>query len=241
MRRLGIDQLAVLSALTLHLLLLTAGFGPGPLPRERPQRISVRLASAAAPVAPPATPQLPEVVKPRPAIEKDIQKQKPAPSRPAPTPEPVLAQPAPAPEPLPSSSAVPVAEAPPAAAARELPTASAPAVTAEPAAEQPRPTAPPLAGARLSEYLALVREAVEANKDYPAFARQLGQQGTALVAVRIDQEGRLLGAEILSSSGHASLDKAALAAVRKAGRFRAPQGFGLAELRVEIPIAYKLI
>lgn len=240
MRRLGIDQLAVLSALALHLLLLTAGLGPGPLPQEQPQRISVRLASAAAPVtppvAPPATPPLPEVVKPRPVIEKDIQRQKPAP-----TPEPVVAQPAPAPEPRPVSSAEPIAATPPAAAARELPTAAAPAVMAAPAAEQPQPTAPPLAEARLSEYLALVREAMEANKDYPAFARQLGQQGTVLVAVRIDRDGHLLGAEILSSSGYPSLDKAALAAVRKAGRFRAPQGFGLAELRVEIPIAYKLI
>lgn len=236
MRRLGIDHLAVLSALALHLMLLTASFGPRPLPQERTQRISVRLASA----APPATSPLPQVVKPHPIMEKNIQTQKPAASRPAPNPEPVVAQPAPAPEPLPSSSAEPVAATSPAAATRKLPTASAPTVTAEPAAEQPQPTAPPLAAARLSEYLALVREAVEANKDYPAFARQLGQQGTVLVAIRIDRDGHLLGAEILSSSGHASLDKAALAAVRKAGRFRAPQGFGLAELRVEIPIAYKL-
>jgi protein TonB len=120
----------------------------------------------------------------------------------------------------------------------------APTTTAqatEPLQEPSKPAARPAAPSRLHEYLTMVREAVEVNKDYPAFARQLGQQGTAVVRAEIDRDGRLLRAAILSSSGHQSLDKAALSAVRNAGRFRAPAEFGLTEVTVDIPIAYKLI
>lgn len=237
MRALGINQVAVLAALGLHALLLSLG-SASPPPSEAPLRISLRLRTALAPepIPAPASPvAAPAVAKPRPSIEKVH------PNQPPPR---VVAPPAPTPQQLAAPAAAPVAVATapepaapePAAAAAAAPEPGTPAPPdVEPA--EPRPAASP----SLGEYLRLVREAVELNKDYPAFARQLGQQGTALVQLRIDRDGRLLQAVILSSSGHPSLDKAALAAARKAGRFRPPAAYGLDEIEVEIPIAYKLI
>ena len=51
---------------------------------------------------------------------------------------------------------------------------------------------------------------------YPRSARASGLQGTVKIAALIDESGALVNAEVLASSGHASLDRAALEAVRHA-------------------------
>jgi protein TonB len=251
MKSLGINHFAVLAALAMHALLLTVSAGPKPLPPERPQRISVRLLTAAETGEPAPVQSIPRPVNPRPVVEKEIQKQIMALPRPEVPSTPVLPKPTPSAEPEPVIVSEPVAASASAPEPMAVPTpthtataAPAPAIPAsapEPLQALPQPAVPSAPAARLAEYLNMVRAAVELNKDYPAFARQLGQQGTAMVQVQIDRKGRLLRAVILGSSGHSSLDKAALAAVRNAGRFRAPADFGLAEVTVDIPIAYKLI
>jgi len=236
MKSLTINHVAIASALALHVLLLVVQFGSKPVTHEAPARIAIRL------IAPPE-PKLPAAVRPeplsRPVVEIDNQKHKqPAPLAKALNVAERAETPAalPAPE-LPLSVAAPTlteASAPPAA------TPAAPETLATPPA--PAAVVSPEVDSRLSEYLLIVRSQVENHKNYPSFARQLRQQGTVLVRVSIGLDGRLRDAVILTSSGHASLDKAALAAVRSAGRFRSPEGFGLSrDVTVDIPVTYKLI
>ena len=235
---LPIYPVALIAALLLHLLLLTVQTNRRPLlPDAPPTRIAIRLRAPDAPVVPVVAP--PAVV--RSVVEKENQNQKrpPLPVEPVRrSSEPPAAKPVTAPAPTPPAPAAPVAAMPaemtPAVVTQD-PATVAPAFAAVPVSS----IAPP--SGRLTEYLATVRAQVESAKDYPAFARQLRLQGTATVRVAIGQDGRLRNAVILTSSGHARLDKAALAAVRNAGRFVPPENYHLGEVSVDIPITYKLI
>lgn len=75
-------------------------------------------------------------------------------------------------------------------------------------------------------YIARFRERVElaGNADYPAEARARGLQGEVRLLVALLPDGRVQRIELLQSSGHAVLDRAAQASVRAAqpfGRFPA--------------------
>lgn len=85
-------------------------------------------------------------------------------------------------------------------------------------------------------YLAALRARVEREKEYPAFARQLGLTGTTVVALSVASDGSLAGVSLAATSGHATLDKAALAAVRRAAPFGPTGG---ERLKVEIPITFR--
>jgi len=64
-----------------------------------------------------------------------------------------------------------------------------------------------------------IRSRIERRKSYPRQAR--GASGTATVVLSVGRDGRLLGAGLSGSSGNPQLDKAAIDAVRSAGRFPA--------------------
>jgi protein TonB len=78
---------------------------------------------------------------------------------------------------------------------------------------------------------------------YPADARFKREQGDVLVEVEIDPGGGVRGARVKTSSGHASLDAAALRSAR-ALRFRPPRPPSGVVLRnlilVEIPFSFRL-
>lgn len=121
---------------------------------------------------------------------------------------------------------------------KQVPTAIEKAV-AKPRQEEVRPQStrkPP----GLSEYLSVVRAQVERNREYPAMARQMEMQGTVVVRIAIKEDGSLSAVEIISSSGYASLDKAAVSAVKRAVPFRSPGSFGLGRVTVEVPIVFRL-
>jgi len=68
---------------------------------------------------------------------------------------------------------------------------------------------------------------VERHKRYPREAARQGIAGTARLAVTIDRQGRLAGARLARSSGHALLDEEALATARRAAPYpRPPDGLG---------------
>jgi len=50
--------------------------------------------------------------------------------------------------------------------------------------------------------------------DYPSISRRLGEEGTVILRVELDEQGRVGAAHIVSSSGHPRLDDAGMAAVR---------------------------
>lgn len=101
----------------------------------------------------------------------------------------------------------------------------------------PQDTPAPQSG----KYLSIVRTRIEAKKHYPPFARNLQHEGTVVVNVTIGTGGSIISAVIGKSSGYASLDKAALEAVRKAGPFPPPPGYGLGQISVSVPLVFKLL
>lgn len=179
---------------------------------------------------------LPLPVKKYPLVENNIQPQKMTP-RPEPLPVPAV-QPPPLPvEPVaavqkPSGPALPTQESAPLP-----PVSSPPAVNSrhleEGEAEARRP-------GRLDEYLVMLKGAVERNKLYPSFARQMGLQGTVVIRVTLSVDGAIMGMAVLNSSGQRTLDRAAESAIRASAPFKPPRQFGLGEVTVDIPIVYRL-
>ena len=75
---------------------------------------------------------------------------------------------------------------------------------------------------------------------YPLLARKRGHQGTVLLSVLVSASGNVQDIGITSSSGHASLDKAAVSAVGK-WRFIPGKRDGIpVAMRVGVPIRFEL-
>lgn len=148
--------------------------------------------------APPAPKPQPVQVKPQ-AQSKTLAKTMPA-VQPQLHPSPVLTQAAP-------SESAPVV---PAAA----PTAAAPTAAAAPAAaghQRPNTTPSPIVSLPSSDADYLNNPAPA----YPRMSRRQGEQGTVVLRVFINTEGRAEKAEIRTSSGYSRLDEAALATVQR--------------------------
>jgi protein TonB len=75
---------------------------------------------------------------------------------------------------------------------------------------------------------------------YPRSARKAGQEGIVRITASIDESGVVVSAEILSSSGHAALDKAALQAVQRAHFQPALQAGRSVPCRLIIPVRFRL-
>ncbi|WGT50802.1 cell envelope integrity protein TolA [Thioclava nitratireducens] len=81
-----------------------------------------------------------------------------------------------------------------------------------------------------------IRARIERAKQTPSGAGA----GRVIVALNIARDGRLIGASVAQSSGNATLDRAALEAVRRAGRFpAAPQGLGKPSYSFSLPMAFR--
>lgn len=82
-----------------------------------------------------------------------------------------------------------------------------------------------------------IRAKVARNKRYP---RGTKASGKVVLALTVGRDGRLRGVSIRRSSGVAALDKAALAAVKRAGRFpSAPKELPGNSFRFNLPITLK--
>jgi len=68
-------------------------------------------------------------------------------------------------------------------------------------------------------YLAALKEIIERNKEYPLMARKGGMEGTVRIRCALLRNGELRDATVIKPSGYTILDKAALRAVRSAGKF----------------------
>jgi protein TonB len=76
--------------------------------------------------------------------------------------------------------------------------------------------------------------------EYPRSARRSGFEGLVKVAAAVDASGVVTTAEVVASSGHASLDQAALEAVRRALFAPALQEGTPVPCRVVIPVRFQL-
>lgn len=77
--------------------------------------------------------------------------------------------------------------------------------------------------------------------DYPALARRLGQQGRVVVEVWLDAKGEQEKRLVVESSGHALLDRAALAAVARNAFLPYSQNGMAHPSRLRVPIEFKLL
>lgn len=112
-----------------------------------------------------------------------------------------------------AAPAVAPATVTPAAQAMSIapPAATAQAVTPAANAEPVRPPPPPKVLAASA-----VRYLVEPVLTYPRASRDLGESGTVVLKVLVDEQGRPKEIEVAKSSGHARLDQQALQAMRRA-------------------------
>jgi protein TonB len=75
---------------------------------------------------------------------------------------------------------------------------------------------------------------------YPRKARRLGYEGTVILKVLIDEDGRVDDLMLLESSGHTILDRAAVSAVRKWQFVAGTEGGIKKKMWVKIPIRFQL-
>ena len=85
-----------------------------------------------------------------------------------------------------------------------------------------------------------VRYARIAKPKYPRHARKMGWEGTTLLRVLVNQKGKTQLIEISHSSGFATLDKAAMKAVKRWRFHPARSGTEAVESWVKIPIVFNL-
>ncbi len=165
--------------------------------------------------------------------------------------------------PLPTPRPVP----PPAATQpRITPKVAAPRKIAKPAPAQkasPRPARPKTAakaearpaprsspgnagrkgGATKGEQAAYARRLlghVQRHRQYPAAAQNQRLSGRAGLSITIDRSGRLIGAKLRKGTGHAILDKEALATARRAAPYpRPPEGVGGKTISFSVNLDYK--
>ncbi|WP_200158675.1 energy transducer TonB [Allochromatium vinosum] len=86
-----------------------------------------------------------------------------------------------------------------------------------------------------------LQRAIARHQHYPAGARRHGQTGVATLAFVIEADGRIGQIRLAQSSGHASLDQAALQALARLGRFDPiPKSIGRSRWSLRIPIRFDL-
>ena len=81
---------------------------------------------------------------------------------------------------------------------------------------------------------------VEELKRYPASARVDRAEGKVVVKAVIDEDGNIGEVEVFQSSGHPSLDKAAIETLRQAAPFQLPRPLGQPRMTIKIPMSYRL-
>jgi protein TonB len=204
----------------------TEDVAPGPIQQQ-----------AAAPAPPTVEPKpedkADETVAPKPE-EKVEAKTEPKPEQ---NPEEKIEVP---PAPMPPIAAVPPPEAvPPPPEPKAQP---APASDIPPA---PVTTAPPrpheASVVETNAWHKALFDCIQRNKDYPAAARARGEKGVVQVAFSIDRQGRVISSRVAQASGHASLDKAAIATIQKTQRCAPPPvDMPGEEFSFTVPVAFSL-
>jgi protein TonB len=204
-------------------------------PAAPPAETSVALLFEPAPVSSPAAAVLPQpespVVEPPPSVVETPPEATPAPAQ--------EAQPAPD-EPSPR---VPAQLSKPAVTARAHNAPIRPRVSPAPTETQSASVAPVV---RTATALLLVPPrpvaGMETNRApiYPPGALRRGEQGRVMLRVNVSADGTPLDVALLETSGHSSLDSAALSAVRQWRFVPAMQGGTPVSAVAEVPVRFRL-
>jgi protein TonB len=124
----------------------------------------------------------------------------------------------------------------------------APQTTAAPRSEQntaATPQAPSPASkdsqVTVAAWRAIIRAKIAGVQRYPARASARNEQGTVMVTFVLNRDGSILSPNIVRSSGHAELDREALAMIARAAPFPFPPGITEETARIPtVPIVFKL-
>ena len=109
----------------------------------------------------------------------------------------------------------------------------------------PVPSSPPPEEPEEDRGLTHLREAVPVYRknptpEYPSLARRRGYEGTVVMEVFVDREGRVQDLRLYQSSGHEVLDRAAMKAVKGWLFEPARRGSVKMEMWVKVPLSFRL-
>lgn len=91
-------------------------------------------------------------------------------------------------------------------------------------------------------YLNLLRSAIDRNKKYPRVSKRLNEQGEVIIAFRVFKSGLFKNIRVLKSSGKKRLDKAALKAVQKTGKFMVfDSSIKKSFMDITVPIKFQIL
>lgn len=222
---------------------------------ERPPDITVPATMAPAPL-PEAAPRLDSAMTvapslPRPEPLPDLPRSEAPPVADVAPPPPPPPPPRPQPRPKPAPPAAPVDAEPEAGRAGTPAAEPAPAVAGQAASgaggaaaagNGGKSSAATAQGARAAELTAEwgagIRARIERRKAYPRDGD--GAEGTVMLRLVVGADGTLVGVGVARSSGSEALDRAAVKAVQRAGRFpKAPRGLGQGEVSFTLPISFR--
>lgn len=112
---------------------------------------------------------------------------------------------------------------------------------AEPSSPPPEATSAAAQRSAERAYLSALHRAIARHQHYPASARRQGQSGVATVAFTLAADGRISQIRLVQSSGHAALDRSAVQALTRLGRFEPiPAALERRTWSLRIPIRFAL-
>ena len=92
----------------------------------------------------------------------------------------------------------------------------------------------------ISELIAMLHAAIQKQQHYPASALQMGREGSAIVGFTLFPNGIIDHLEIVKSSGTATLDEAAMAAVHDALPFKGIDKYLSIPQNYQLTVAFEL-
>ena len=225
-RRFGI---ALAASLVVHAAAMTLSLPARKAPAfEAPVPLHVRLLQPQ-PVAVIQEPARPSAEVPRPAPAKRARPKRE-------TAAPVAPKVAPSP-PEPPVELAKETPAEPTLALAPLAPAVEPAAPVPPVLPAPAPLEPAPSAELLSGYTKTLSDALARYKEYPRIAELRGWEGSVTMRLRLAPSGRLVDAQLHTSSGHEVLDKQAIAMASKAAQLPAPPE-GVSS--VLVPVVFRL-
>lgn len=94
-----------------------------------------------------------------------------------------------------------------------------------------------------ASYVSALNRAIQGAYHYPRLARRAGLEGTVLIRISIASDGKILETEVVRSSGHGVLDRAAVEAIASIQTFPSPPdelALARSEHTFDIPVEYSL-
>ena len=199
---------------------------------EKEQVVPLKLSMFQPPPVPVVEPD--PIPEPTPVVEQVQQEEPPPPPKPKPKPK-LKPKPKPKPEIVHKPRVEPKPQLVP-----EIKMVTKPVIQVAKIPVQPAPDLALIERAE-NEYRAKLQAAIETQKKYPRRARRLRQQGSVLVAFKVQKDGSIKNIKVTSASDSTILDKAAMETVLKiSGLYPLPEELNRTEWSFSIPINYFL-